>query len=301
MGRGLFQVVQGLLRGLRRVRGAGQRFSDADIILIALWAALHDRSILWACQRGNWPPARRPRRLPDQSTMSRRLRTPSVVLLLALVLDTLARLQGPSTLAVLDGRALELSPYTRDPHARLGRGRGRLVRGYRLLSLIDAASGRVIQHLTVPLNVAECVGARILLQRARAAGVLAPQALVLADANFDSNPLHRVAAGLNLRLLAPRRRPGTGLGWSAVGGHHPQRLLSILATEQDAELAEAFVSLRVRVEQAFSRQVCTGGGLRDLPAWVRTMPRVRVWTALKLLLHAANDLRLQRPSQTAAA
>lgn len=293
MGRGLFQWFQSTLRGLRGRSGPRQRFSDADIILVALWAVLHDRPISWACVPGHWPPARFRRRLPDQSTMSRRLRTVGVRMMLGMLLEGLARLAGPCRAVVLDGRALELSCYTRDPHAANGRGRGGFARGYRLMALVDARDGRVVRHLLVPMNVAESVAARVLLRQAAGAGLLAPGALVLADANFDSNPLHRHAEALGLTLLAPRRRPGTGLGWSAVGGHHRNRLLSIALTEQDAETAACFVSVRSRVERAFSRQVCTGGGLRELPAWVRTLPRVRVHVALKLLLHAARQ-HLQR-------
>ncbi len=52
--------------------------------------------------------------------------------------------------------------------------------------------------------------------------------------------------------------------------------------------SETVTTLR-GIEREFSRQTCTGGGLRDLPAWARSMPRVRLWVSLKLILHALKD------------
>ncbi len=296
MERGLFQIVQASLRSLRRRKRPGQRFTDADIVLVALWAVLHDRSIDWACRGENWPLSRYPRSLPDQSTMSRRLRSPSVTLLVQMVTLALARAFAPCGVAVLDGRALELSRFTRDRHARRGWGRGRFAKGYRLHTLVDASAGRILVHLITPLNVAENVAARVLLTRARDLGLLAPGATIIADANYDSNPLHRHASDLGMRLIAPRRKPGTGLGWSAVGGHHINRLLSIIAMEFNAASTAAITSTRTIVERTFSRQVCTAGGLRDLPAWVRTMPRIRIWVDLKVCLHNLRDTCRLLPS-----
>jgi hypothetical protein len=289
MERGFFQAVQRALRPLRRARGRGQRFADADIVLVALWAALHDRPVSWACRRENWPTARHRRRLPDQSTMSRRLRTRPVLALIELLLAAAAHVgAAPSRCAALDGRAMVVSRYTGDRHALKGWGRGRFELGYKLHALVDAHTGRLLEHLVAPLNVAESVAARVLLRRAVAKGLLAKDAVVLADANYDSNKLHRCAASLRLRLIAPRRVRGQGLGRNAPGGHHPSRLLSLLATEHCPTLAAALVRRRGTVERTFARQVCTGLGLRDLPPWARTIQRVRAWVALKLLLHALN-------------
>src|SRR5205085_9308113 len=48
----------------------------ALIVRVHLWSALHDRPTSWACQSQSWDSRTRPAALPDQSTMSRRLRTP---------------------------------------------------------------------------------------------------------------------------------------------------------------------------------------------------------------------------------
>src|SRR6478735_4929046 len=51
-------------------------YSTALVVRVHTWAALWDRPVSWACNPKNWPPHVRPPRLPDQSTMSRRIRRP---------------------------------------------------------------------------------------------------------------------------------------------------------------------------------------------------------------------------------
>jgi hypothetical protein len=48
----------------------------ARIVRVYVWAALHNAAISWACDPRNWDRRTRPPAMPDQSTMSRRLRTP---------------------------------------------------------------------------------------------------------------------------------------------------------------------------------------------------------------------------------
>jgi Transposase DDE domain len=299
MERELFRWVQRALRALRRRRPRGQRFSDADIVLVAFWAAIHDRSISWACQRRNWPASRFARALPDQSTMSRRLRTHAVASLVRTIILAIASLWRPSTLAVLDGRALPISRFSNDPHARPGYARGSLEKGYRLHTLADGHDGRVLAHAVTPLSTPEPIVARTLLSRARKQGLLDEHAFVLADAGYDTNHLHQRASDLGLRLFAPRRRPGTSLGHSTK--QTTGRLVSILATEHNPALAREIGRARRGVERVFSRQVCTGGGLRDLPAWARRMPRVRLWTDLKVLAQALVPILKPRATTTMVA
>ena len=62
------------------------------LVAVALWAALHDRPICWACQPRHWSTTTlRPARLPSPSTLSRRLDSIGVGLLWR-VLE--ARLRG---------------------------------------------------------------------------------------------------------------------------------------------------------------------------------------------------------------
>src|SRR5687768_2376770 len=68
----------------RRPRAKGVQYADAVILLVALWAVLHDRRMCWACRRRNWRPDRGwiGERPPSASTLSTRLRTLSVQRLL---------------------------------------------------------------------------------------------------------------------------------------------------------------------------------------------------------------------------
>ena len=66
----------------RRRRRPRVQYRDAIILLVALWAILHDRPICWACRSDNWGPALPWLALPAPGTMSTRLRTLSVQLLL---------------------------------------------------------------------------------------------------------------------------------------------------------------------------------------------------------------------------
>ena len=60
----------------------GVSHSDRWVVLVYLWAAVHDRSTTWATVARHWPDDLRPWCLPSQSTMSRRLRADPVNALL---------------------------------------------------------------------------------------------------------------------------------------------------------------------------------------------------------------------------
>jgi hypothetical protein len=66
----VYQFVRRLDSGQRQKR---QQFSDRDVLMVYLWAVLHDRPVLWACQAENWPQTRHSWNLPSPSTMSRRI------------------------------------------------------------------------------------------------------------------------------------------------------------------------------------------------------------------------------------
>src|SRR5262245_45518225 len=56
----------------------GVHHPDRAVVLVYLWAAVHDRPTAWACRPEHWPDDLRPAELPAQPTMSRRLRTAAV-------------------------------------------------------------------------------------------------------------------------------------------------------------------------------------------------------------------------------
>ena len=53
------------------------RYGCGEILLVVVWAVLHDRPMNWACQAENWPERWRPSKLPHPSTVSRRWRRDS--------------------------------------------------------------------------------------------------------------------------------------------------------------------------------------------------------------------------------
>jgi hypothetical protein len=60
--------------------------------------------------------------------------------------------------------------------------------------------------------------------------------------------------------------------------------------KEHANLGKFVLSLRDGIERTFSALTCYGGGLGPLPAWVRTLERVRRWVGSKIILY---HLRLQ--------
>jgi hypothetical protein len=112
-------------------------------------------------------------------------------------------------------------------------------------------------------------------------------ALVLGDPNYDSNPLYAAVSAAGGRLLAPRRKPGTGFGHGTE--QHPDRLRAVDELERTAGGLRGFRRLRLGVEQAFG--LMTHLGLGAPPPWVRRLPRVRMWVMGKVLVYHAHLLQ----------
>jgi len=293
MERDIWTRMMAALKHLPPTRPRNAVYTDGQIVAVLLWAAIHDRPISWACQRRHWPMQAWRRDLPDQSTMSRRLRHPATLdVLLALLMAVQGH--GPvGEVVVADGKPLELSEYTRDPDAKTGRGAGRMSKGYKVHLILDPAAQRVIAHETHALNVAEPTTAAALVGRPSVQ--IPPGGRLLGDSLFDSNPLHRATHARGCQLVAPRKRPGTGLGSRR---HHPNRIESLRLTEgEDREIWDGVLGpQRAAIERFFGAWASFGGGLCALPPWVRRLHRVRVWVAAKLVINAARITGLQRPS-----
>ena len=118
---------------------------------------------------------------------------------------------------------------------------------------------------------------------------------LLGDSNYDTNQLHEKSSQHGLRLIAPRKRPGSGLGWRK---HHPNRIESIRLTEAaDEATTLALQRARDTVERFFGAMATVGGGLAALPAWARRQHRVELWVGAKLAINAARiSLRSALPA-----
>src|SRR6476660_6844581 len=128
----LWEAVYRLILGeaSKRPRRKGVRYSDAWVLAVFFWAAVHDRPVCWACDGRNWPGAgagpRGGRELPSDATMSQRLRTLPVLSLLAAVLGRLASLAPPheSLVRVVDGKPLPVGGHSKDRDADWGKSAG---------------------------------------------------------------------------------------------------------------------------------------------------------------------------------
>ena len=288
-----------LFRRLYKAAGAvasktvGRRctFSDFDVLLTFVLAAAAHRPISWACERSNRPLWCWRANVPTPSTMSRRTRTRQFQRLL-LELDAALRAELPgSSLKYLDGKPLLVAGHSKDRDARRGRAAGGWAGGYKFHAVVDAC-GAVGAFAVTPLGAGESTVARELLTPA----CDLRGALVLADGNYDSNPLYAAVAAAGGRLLAPRRKPGTGLGHGRR--QHPDRLTAVEQLERTPGGLRDFRRLRLGVEQCFG--LMTQLGLGAPPPWVRRLRRVRMWVMGRVIVYHAHLLQQDARRQRAA-
>jgi hypothetical protein len=286
----LYRVI--VDEGSRRPPARRHVHADAAILLVLVWAALHDRPMSWACEAAAWagcPAGDRPAALPSPATVSRRTRTVGVLGLLDQALARPAALRPPALVRRVDGKPLPVGGRSNDRDARWGRAADHKARGYK--QFIAWGGGVVPDAWAVgPMNEPEVEAAKRLVPRLAGGGYL------LGDALYDSNPLHAVADANGFQLVAPRKDPGAGLGHCR---HEPGRLRSIALLETPAAgdppaagrsaFARDLYARRTEVERELGGWCSFGGGLAPLPAWVRTPHRVAYWTAAKLLI---NGVRL---------
>ena len=285
----LWKEIVSVLKQLGKPKKPTETYSDARILEVYFWSVLHDRSVDWACQKENWPIWLRRRPLPSGSRMSRRMRTPGVLELLRRVDKRVTRSEEPGGLVwYVDGKPLTVSGASKDRQAGYGRAARSKARGYKLHALVGADKSLADWRIA-PMNVDERRMAQRMLRQARVQGY------VVADANYDSNPLHQVCDERgNLQLVAPRRY-GKGRGH----GHRKQtrgrlRSKAILEDPQGA-FGRALLAQRSEVERYFGVLTNWGGGLTHLPPWVRTHRRVENWVRAKII---ATHLRRQTKQTT---
>lgn len=264
-------------------------FSDFDIVRVYFWSVINDRPIRWACVKDNWPIHLWKKPLPSQSTMSRRLRSASVIALLDAVEERVVAPKEPGLFWMVDGKPLPIGGCSKDRQAGYGKAAGCMAKGYKIHALVGS-DGSVARWRVAPMNKDERVMAERLVKTAPAQVV----GYLIADANFDSNPLHEACQKRGeLQLLTPRRY---GAGKSL--GHRKQsagRLRSIALTESPfPAFAKDLLNDRVAIERNFGNLTNWGGGLTCLPAWVRTHRRVRRWVQAKIVLAAIKRNSLSR-------
>jgi hypothetical protein len=281
---------------------------DSAILLTALWAALHGKTIDWATKPKHWPGDLRPRAgLPSQSTMSRRLRVPcgpdadptanerdcgpdNVFDLLERWQAALRRQLPDSDVKLIDGRGLVIGGCSKDRDARFGYAAGTKAKGYKLHWAIDHLSGAVDGWLVAPMNYPEPEAARHLIAH------LPPHArYVLGDNNYDRNELYEQAGfDRGVQWAAPPRRGTAGLGHQP----HSDRRLAVQPWLRTDAGRRAVSAARITIEQVNGRVGCAAVGLNHLPYHARRLHRVTVWVALKILI--LTDLQVATAARPAA-
>ena len=154
MERELWKLIVAALKRLPPTRPRSAVYTNRQVLAVMLWAVLHDRPISWACARANWPTQAWRRALPDQSTMSRRMRRASLREELSSLLQHVQASLPDGRLVFTDGKAFELSDRTSDRDAATGRGAGHMAKGFRLHVVTDD-QGRVFGWDVTPMNKAE--------------------------------------------------------------------------------------------------------------------------------------------------
>lgn len=265
-----------LLHGVTARRSRRCVYSDGLIALAGLFAAGHNRSVRWASDRRNWPVWFKPR-LPSYSQLRRRLLHKNVATLLRQVNDELAAGLGRSGVLSVDGKALTVAMHSRDPDATIGRVRGGFGRGYALHVVRDGKTSVILTAAVCGLRRGEATVARRLIRRASL-----NDAVLRADANYDSVRLYRDVATRGGRLIAVRRKRGRGISHSHP--QHPDRLAAIATLEQSPDGHATHLRERSDVERGFA-DLGQCVGLFALPPFVRRLHRVRRWVRAKLLLY----------------
>jgi hypothetical protein len=273
----------------RLLREVGKDFHQKNVTYqpwvlaaVLLWAALHDRTLGWACQRRHWSTTTlKPARIPSASTLSRRLYSVGTGLFLRALEQRLRGVGEPRLVAFLDGKPLPVSRVSKDKDAKVGRGAGGMAKGYKWHTIW---AGRPMPEAwdVTPLNVHETQVASQMLGQLRHTGYL------VADGNYDSGPLADQAMQCGYQLVTP-------LPANAGQGHRRQsaarlRNLDLLAGEFGKDLYRQ----REGIERAFGNATSFAGGLGPLPAWIRRLHRVRTWVWAKLLINGVRLLLKQR-------
>ena len=283
MERETWRILSDVLTRLdRNIHRGRKRHSHGRILRVYLWAAVNNRAVYWACDPANWTGVRRPRQLPNQSTMSRRMRCADTRAFLRDFVRVVAMSLGRDGLCkIIDGKPFTVARHSQDRDATFGRGAGGMARGYKLHA-IYAHHDAPLAWTVTPLNRNESVVARELLPQLRGEGYL------LGDAQYEVNRLHELAAANGHVLIAPRRRSkAKGLGHR----HHSEYRKQCMARiKEPTPFITDLMTHRRTIETRFANLTNYDRGLTCLPPFVRGLTRVTNWVDAKLAQRAARSL-----------
>jgi len=256
--------------------GQHYTYSIALIVLIYFFGVLSDRSTRWAYDRKHWPLWLRRLKFPSYSQVMKRLKTPAAQQLIEQLNTDLRQRLPRSPEKICDGKPLVVGGYSKDPDASWGKVPDGWARGYRLHLIVDSL-GAIEQFQVTAMHTGEPTIMRQLVQCMDMTNTI-----LRGDSNYNSNPLYQQVALQGGRLIAPRKKPGVGIGH---GPQHPDRLRAIKELETDPQLLKAHKRRRNRVEQELAHLTNLPFGLAPLPNFVRRLRRVRMWVMAKITLY----------------
>ena len=266
------------------IRQVNVTYQPHIIVLVHLWAALHDRPAQWACDARNWAHTTlRPAALPAPSTLSRRLRSVAVGVLMRALARSLREVLPARLVQIIDGKPLPVGGASHDPDARNGHGAGKIAKGYKLHA-VWGARPMPEAFAVEPMNQCETKAAERLLPELadRGGGYL------LGDGEYDATGVFDAAGAVGYQLIAPREDPKAGLGHRRQS---PYRLRSIELL--GGRFGQEVYALRGAIERCFGNATSFAGGLSPLPPWVRRAHRVWRWVCAKLLINAVRIVKNQ--------
>jgi Transposase DDE domain len=279
MERELWKSLYGIAVKLDKNAGCW-KFSNADIVVVYFWCVIHDRPMSWGVRKSNWPDELRPRSLPSQPTLSRRMRRCEAEALMTQIEQTWLAAAEVSRVLIrmIDAKPLAVSGVTKDADAGYGRGAGGMQKGYKFFA-VWAGGPLPLAWGLAAMNKSEKTMARQLIPTLPGSGYL------LGDPEYDSNALYDLAHAADHQMLVPKRQKHRGIGHRRQS---PYRLRSIELMQ--GAFGKRLYRFRRQIERDFGNLTSFGGGLTCLPAWVRRFPRVRNWLHAKLLINAARWL-----------
>lgn len=276
-----------VMRATRSVGSAGTPrsrpvcYSDRSILRLFIWLVWHDLPMCRVADHAVFGSMFRPRSRPSVSQFCKRLAEPRFAAILELVRRRLTGHVDDAKLLCLDGKALPVTENFRDRDALTGHGGGRFCKGYRLHAMSDDR-GRIVEYRLTDMRQQEKNMAFEMLAQVR------PGQVILADGNYDSSRLYDAAASRGAFLFTPLKRIGDHPRASTRSS--PVRHEADRAWREHPRMARRVYQRRSAVERVFANLTNFAGGLRGLPPWVRTLPRVSRFVAAKLVIYQARRL-----------
>jgi hypothetical protein len=128
-------VMQAVHQAARAVKDPARRrprYPHWLIVAMYFWSLWHDRCLSWACDKSHYGDLFRPRKLPSRSRFTRRIASPICQEILQRVHEQLTICGVASDCGFFDGRALPVSPVSKDKDAKRGKISGGYAKGYKL-------------------------------------------------------------------------------------------------------------------------------------------------------------------------